>query len=160
MTRPDALLERAAPTEEDSRVARDASRRLAAMLAPTDATVGPHNIILQVKSNGNGTEEVMLPTTALPLLTRLLEELGQGHAVAILPVDEELTVSEAADVLNVSPPFLDSLVEQRELTIYGVGDERRLLLREVLDYKRRDDARCHVILDDLTAEAQELNMGH
>ena len=178
MTKMHSLFEPVAPTAEESQVALDASRRLAALVTPdTDSlsdspSVDSRSLTLRIgtgNGTGNGTndngsegqgEPVTLPLSALPLLTRLLAELGQGHAVALLPVETELSTQQAADLLNVSRPFLIGLLEQRRLPARKVGKHRRVLLRDVLDYKRRDEARRHAILDELTAEAQELGLGY
>ena len=148
------LLEPVAPSEEDSRLALDSSRRLAALVAPEL----PTELMLQV---GNGkAEPVSLPVAALPFITRLLAELGQGHAVALLPVETELSTSQAAALLNVSRPFLIGLLEQRQIPCRKVGKHRRVLLRDVLAFKRRHEADRLAALAELQAQAQELDMGY
>ncbi len=96
MSKLSPLLEPVAPTAEESRLALDSSRRLAALVAPETLA----GLTLHV-GDGNA-ESITLPSSALPLITRLLAELGQGHAVALLPVEAELSTQQAADLLNVS----------------------------------------------------------
>ena len=115
---------------------------------------------LQIGDHKKASERVDLPPSALPLLARLLAEMSQGHAVALLPVETELSTQQAADLMNVSRPFLVGLLEQKQLPCRKVGKHRRVLLRDVLDYKRREDTRRQAVLEELTAQAQELNMGY
>ena len=73
---------------------------------------------------------------------------------------DELTPSQAADLLNVSRSYLDRLLEQGDIPARNRGGQCRLRLRDVLEYKTRSlrlRARC---LDELTAQAQDLDMGY
>ena len=85
------------PTEEEARLARDGSRRLAAVI---DVTASPNVSI------GGGAEAIELPASAARLLVELLAQMGQGNAVQVVPVHAELTTQQAADFLNVSRPYL------------------------------------------------------
>ncbi len=88
----------------------------------------------------------------------LLDRLSQGSAVTIAPVDAQLMTQQAADLLNVSRPYPVKLLEAGEVPFKKVGSHRRILLRDILDYKGRDDERRDEILRELTREAEDLNL--
>lgn len=143
------------PNERESVLARESGRVLSALLSAR--TAQSESINLRV---GPGAEAIEVPLSALRLMTQLLAEMARGNAVTLTPVERELSTFEAADVLNVSRPYLIKLLEAGEISFRRVGTHRRIALRDVLEYKRADDAKRVAILDDLTAEAQALDMGY
>ena len=50
---------------------------------------------------------------ALRLLGGVLAEMARGRAVSVVPLDAEIGTQQAADMLNVSRPFLAGLLENR-----------------------------------------------
>lgn len=143
------------PTPHEVALAETSSRWLAQHV-PT----GLGDVQLRLVEDGQETEVVTVPAAALSLFLQLLKEMARGHAVTLLPLHAELTTQQAADVLNVSRPFLVRLLENRHLPYRKVGTHRRVQLREVLAYKERTDANRRAALDELTAEAQRLGLGY
>jgi excisionase family DNA binding protein len=73
---------------------------------------------------------------------------------------EELTIREAADFLKVSHPYLLDLLKSGVLPSRLVGSERRVHGEDLTRYKEQIDAQRRKVLDELTAEAQELGFGY
>jgi excisionase family DNA binding protein len=86
--------------------------------------------------------------------------MAKGHGVALLPLHAELTTEQAADLLNVSRSFVIGLLEEAKIPFRVVGKHRRVRLDDVIAYKRRDDQERLKVLEELVAQAQELNMGY
>jgi excisionase family DNA binding protein len=73
-----------------------------------------------------------------------------------MPVDAEVTTQQAADLLNVSQPFLVQLLDERAIPSEGVGTHRRIRLTDVLAFRERDDEARKRVLAELSADAQDL----
>lgn len=105
-------------------------------------------------------EDLILPRAALDLLRKLLAEMAQGNAVTIVPVHAELTTQEAADMLNVSRPYLVKLLKDEQIPYTMVGSHRRVRLRDLLAYKQAQDERTRDALEELAKQGQDLDMGY
>jgi excisionase family DNA binding protein len=147
--------ETVAPTEADARLARDSSRQLAAHKLGRRSSVR-----IQLLDDSKGAETVAVPASALRLFVHLLTEMSQGNAVTLIPTHAELTTQQAADLLNVSRPYVVKLLDDGKIPSRAVGKFRRVRFDDLMAYKRKDDEARARVLDQLTAEAQELGMGY
>lgn len=111
-------------------------------------------------NKGNKKESVVIPAVAARLFEKILTQLSQGNIASVLPVQKELTTQQAADFLNVSRPYLISLVDQGKIPCRKVGTHRRIFAKDVLAFKKNDDLQRSSALDELVKEAQELNIGY
>ena len=143
------------PTEADAQLARESSQRLA-----THKFGRRSSARIQLLDDGKEAETVAVPASALRLFLHLLTEMSQGNAVTLIPVHAELTTQQAADLLNVSRPYLVKLLDEGKIPCRTVGKYRRVRLYDLMAYKRKDDEARAKVLDQLTAEAQELGMGY
>ena len=76
------------------------------------------------------------------------------------PADALLTMQEAADILDVSHPFLVGLLEAEKIPYQRLGDRRRILFQDLMAFKAKADAARAEAVRQLTEEAQELDMGY
>lgn len=70
----------------------------------------------------------------------------------------ELTTQQAADLLNVSRPFLIGLLDAAQIGYRLVGRHRRIRAESLLKYIRIDDQRRCRAADELTALNQEMGL--
>ncbi len=143
----------APPSRAAAAAARASRQRLAAVARPG------RPLTVQLRE-GPRDATVELPADAVALLLAILEDMAEGHVVAVVPQRAELTTQQAADFLNVSRPFLIGLLEDGKIPFRKVGSHRRIRLEDVQRYKAAIDAERRKALDRLTAEAQELGMGY
>lgn len=103
-------------------------------------------------------ETVELPRSARRSLQQLVHLLAQGHTVAVLAVDKELTTQQAADILNVSRPFLVQLLDQGAIPFTKTGTHRRLRFNDLMAYKHQRDEQRRQQLRELTRLGAELGL--
>ena len=130
-----------------------ASRALARAL-PDETTP----VRIRLLERGADGEEVSLPAVAVKLLSGILSELANGNAVTLMPIHAELTTQEAADLLNVSRPFLVKLIENGAIAFHLVGTHRRMLAKNVLAYRATQRERSSTALDDIAQIDRELGL--
>jgi excisionase family DNA binding protein len=136
------------PDETDSELAATASREL--------ARAARESITVRLE---DGTD-LLLPKAVTPLLINMLTEMARGNPVTLIPLHAELTTQEAANLLNVSRPFLNKLVDRGELKCHKVGTHRRIKFSDLEEYRQNRETQRNSVMNTLAKEAQELGMGY
>lgn len=138
------------PTPDEVELAKAAARHLASALRThSDGTV-------PITTDIDGEVPVVLPRRAVQLLVDLLAQIANGNAVTLVPVHAQLTTQEAADLLNVSRPYLVKLIEAGEIPFQKVGTHRRLRADDVFAYRKAQEQRSRHALTALAQLDQEL----
>ncbi|MCI0507572.1 MAG: excisionase family DNA-binding protein [Gammaproteobacteria bacterium] len=86
--------------------------------------------------------------------------MAEGEAMTLILQDAELTTQQSADFLNVSRPFFVKLLEEGNLAFHKVGSHRRVYFRDLVAYKKHSMDERRQALDELSAQAQDINMGY
>ncbi len=132
---------------ETQKIARAASRQL--------RRASRHGKTLTLKAESM-TEPMVLPIEAIAALQNALDDLAAGVPVEGPP--EEMTTQELADLLNVSRPYVVSLLESGEIPFRKVGTKRRVLRSDALTYKQVDDEGRYAAIRELTEESEALGL--
>jgi excisionase family DNA binding protein len=143
------------PTEAEAQLSKESSRILAAYITQKKSTCR-----IKILEENGSEQTVTVPAAAFHLLVDILSQMAQGNAVTLIPIHAELTTQEVADLLNVSRPFVVKLLESGELPHRKVGRHRRIRFEDLMNYKQQIDQQRMQALDELAAQAQELNMGY
>ena len=126
------------PGEVDAETAGRTARRIRDYLA-SHPDEDPLKINIEV--NLGGQEALVVPRAAAAMFAQVMSVLEMGQGVAMVPSDAQLTTQQAADMLNVSRPYLIGLLEAGQIEYTKVGRHRRIPFRALHDYKRNADQR-------------------
>ena len=108
----------------------------------------------------DNNKNITVPLAAFKLLVTILSEMADGNAVSLVPVHAELTTQEAANLLNVSRPYLIQLLEKKKIPHRKVGTRRKILFQDLIAYKSKIDLARSKTLDRLAAYSQKLDLGY
>ena len=144
------------PDEQAAAQAADAVAQLTAFLRAHPTPTTHVQLVTDVPTDEPTRIEV--PAVAFRFIVDVLAELANGNAVTVAPIHAELTSQQAADLLNVSRPFLIKLLDDREIPYRRVGNRRKVFLTDLLEYKKRNEALRQEIADELTREAQSVGL--
>ncbi|WP_255955939.1 helix-turn-helix domain-containing protein [Streptomyces odontomachi] len=143
------------PGVVDAKDAERALRRINDYLSRTAQSDGDIQVHLET---GATDEALVLPRPVAEMFASILAALAHGQGVQIMPVDAELTTQQAADLLNVSRPYLIGLLESGEIPFRLVGRHRRIRFADLRQYLRQEEARRKDAADELMELDQELGL--
>lgn len=111
-------------------------------------------------TDGQQEAPIELPAGAVAMLLDILDAMAAGRGVTLIPENAELTTVQAAEVLNVSRPFLIRLLEENVIKHRKVGTHRRIRMEDVMAYKAQIDQEREGVLDRLVEEAEDEDYGY
>lgn len=141
------------PGEVDAEVAERAARRISDYLDSH-----PDDDLIEVLGEIGTVDALVIPRPTAILFAQILDALADGKGVQIVPKDMELTTQQAADLLNVSRPYLITLLESGKIPFRKVGRHRRVTFEALMEYKRHDDAERRAAADELASLSEELDL--
>lgn len=142
------------PGEVDAAAAARALRRIRDYLQarPRDASD------IRILVEGGGDDALVVPRPVVELVAHMLGQLAEGRGISVIPSQAELSTQQAADLLNVSRPYLVGLLEAGKISFRTVGRHRRVRFEDLMEYKRHDDLERRSAADDLADLSEELDL--
>jgi len=138
------------PKPIDMELARETSRRLAPLVEEgTD---------LHLQIRGATTGDLVVPNHAAKMLLDILVQIGRGNAVQLSSLEPEISTQEAAELLNVSRPYVVKLTDEGAIPSRKVGPRRLLKLDDVIAYKRDMYVKRVAVLGELVRISEELGL--
>jgi excisionase family DNA binding protein len=114
------------------------------------------SVQVEVRGEHGGDEVLVLPRPTVLMFADILAALARGQGVQLMPLNAELTTQQAADMMNVSRPYLIGLLERHEIPYRLVGRHRRIRYSDLIAYIEADEVKRRAAIDELTALDQEL----
>jgi excisionase family DNA binding protein len=108
-----------------------------------------------VTSNG---EEILIPESVCNILRQAVQAMASDRAVSIVRYNRELTTQQAANILNVSRPFLVKLLDEGAIPYIKVGSHRRIRFKDLIIYKEHRDRKRRKLLDQLIEMTEEAGL--
>ncbi|WP_336081733.1 helix-turn-helix domain-containing protein [Thalassospira sp. CH_XMU1448-2] len=138
------------PTQIES----DTADQLRQIIA-SQAKEGEDTQLTVVRGEG-GAETITLSPALTESLMNLLRLVSGRQGFQMIPLSADLTTQQAADLLNVSRPYLIKLLEAGDIPYATVGRHRRIKAEDLFAYKARRDAERDEALSELAKMDAEL----
>jgi len=149
MNREKILLDPVFPKEEETAVIKLLDRVLEKEIENGDSEA------LKVQLVEVGGKAIALPESLYQLLRQAANLMAAGRAVSLVPIEQDMTVEEAAILLNVSQLFMFKLLSEGAIKYVMVGSERRICLADLMAYKKQRTVKRREILRELAQFSQE-----
>lgn len=110
---------------------------------------------VMIKSDG---QEIEIPSIISKVLYEIISIMSKGGAMTIIPMEKELTTQQAADILNVSRPFLIKLLENGKIPFHKVGTHRKIYMKDLMDYKENFNINRSNKISEMITLSQEYGL--
>jgi excisionase family DNA binding protein len=144
--------DRVSLSDGDAQLLAQASRLMGEALDRSKA----HRIALvEERADGRDAARLEVPPATLRLLSQILALMARQQTFVLYPESSELTTKQAAEVLGVSRPFLIRVLEAGQIPFRKVGRHRRVLMQDVLAYKKTMQIKRRAALDELVKASED-----
>lgn len=113
---------------------------------------------VKLTSESQDLPSITLPPEVLKVVGQLLGLMSQERPIMLMPADQEVSTTEAANFLNVSRPFVIKEIEAGRLKAHKVGSHRRIVYEDLLTYRKAMRETQQEALDRLADINQELGL--
>jgi excisionase family DNA binding protein len=100
-------------------------------------------------------ESLAIPESVFYVLERVAEVMARGDSITIVPVGQQVTTQQAADLLNVSRQYLVRLLDEKRIPFTKTGKHRRLRIEDVLSFKENRDRNRRAGMRELSQLTEE-----
>lgn len=138
------------PNNAERRMAKLSYNALQESLDKMD--LGKDKIEIEIEET---QERITLPMSALRLLSDILKAMSEGNPVSIMPIATEVTTQKAAEMLGCSRPYLVKLLEENVIPYTKVGRHRRIMFKDVVEYKNKMKAEQKQNIIDIMNDDEE-----
>ena len=98
-------------------------------------------------------ERIELPGTVVEVLRTAVGFMSHGQTVTLIADNRAITTQRAADILGMSRPFFIKQLERGLMAHHRIGNQRRVYLRDVLEFAKKRDQERLAALDLLARDA-------
>ena len=89
------------------------------------------------------------------VLERVAAVMARGDSITVVPVGQQLTTQQAAELLNVSRQYLVRLLGEKRIPFTKTGKHRRLRIEDVLSFKENRDRNRRTEMRELSQLTRE-----
>jgi excisionase family DNA binding protein len=145
--------DRVSLSDRDAELLAQASRLMGEAL---DRSRARRIALVEERDDGGDITRLEVPPATLRLLSQILALMARQQTFVLYPESSELTTKQAAEVLGVSRPFLIRVLEAGQIPFRKVGRHRRVLMQDVLAYKKTMQIKRRTALDELVKASEDM----
>jgi excisionase family DNA binding protein len=105
-------------------------------------------------------ERIELPGTVFEVLRKAVGVMSHGQAVTLVSDNQAITTQRAADTLGMSRPYFIKQLDIGLMAYHRVGNQRRVYLRDVLEFAKKRDEERLAALNRLSRDAFDAGLYH
>lgn len=100
-------------------------------------------------------DQIEVPEALHRVLVQAVAAMTAGRAITLSPTLSKLTTQQAADLLGVSRPTVVRLIDAGELACERIGNRRKVLLRDLLEYREARRQRQYDMIADTSDDLSD-----